>query len=382
MNFLVVDYSSSYNAIIGRPTLNSWKTVTSTYHLSVKFPTKYGVGEVQGDQLVARECYLAMLAMDEQTQMTNIEERRIVAEPTVALEDIPLDEDDPGKSTRIGADLEGKIKKGLIRFLREHIDMFAWSHEDMPGIDPSVITHRLNVYPSFKPVRQKNRVFALERDNAIKEEVQKLTLAKFIREVYYLDWLANVVMGKKANGKWRMCVDFTDLNKACPKDSYPLPRIDQLVDSTAGHKLLSFMDAFSGYNQIRMDETDQEKTSFVTNQGLFCYKVMPFGLKNVGATYQRLVNHMFHPQIGQNVEVYVDDMLVKSQDEEIHLDDLQETFDTLRQYNIKLNPNKCAFGVSSGKFLGFMVSHRGIEANPDKIQAILDMKPPQNVKEV
>ena len=119
-----------------------------------------------------------------------------------------------------------------------------------------------------------------------------------------------------------MCVDFTDLNKACPKDSYPLPRIDQLVESTAGHRLLSFMDAFSGYNQIRMDEADQEKTSFVTSQGLFCYKVMPFGLKNAGATYQRLVNHMFRPQIRRNVEVYVDNMLVKSQDEEIHLDDL------------------------------------------------------------
>ena len=131
-----------------------------------------------------------------------------------------------------------------------------------------------------------------------------------------------------------------------------------------------------------MDEADQEKTSFVTSQGLFCYKVMPFGLKNAGATYQRLVNHMFHPQIGRNVEVYVDDMLVKSQDEEIHLDDLQETFDTLRQYNMKLNPSKCAFEVSSGKFLAFMVSHRGIEANLDKIQAILDMKPPQNVKKV
>ena len=177
-------------------------------------------------------------------------------------------------------------------------------------------------------------------------------------------------------------MDFTDRNKACPKDSYPLPRIDQLVDSTASHRLLSFMDTFSGYNQIRMDETDQEKTSFVTNQGLFCYKVMPSGLKNAGATYQRFVNYMFRPQIGQNVEVYVDDMLVESQDEKIHLDDRQETFDTLRQYNMKLNPNKCAFGVSSGKFLGFLVSHRGIEANPDKIQAILDMKPPQNVKEV
>ena len=104
-----------------------------------------------------------------------------------------------------------------------------------------------------------------------------------------------MVMVKKANSKWRMCVDFTNLNKACPKDSYPLPRIDQLVDSTAGYKLLSFMDAFFGYNQIKMDKADQEKTSFVTSQGLFCYKAMPFGLKNAGATYQRLVNHMFHP---------------------------------------------------------------------------------------
>ena len=127
-----------------------------------------------------------------------------------------------------------------------------------------------------------------------------------------------------------MCVDFTNLNKDYPKDSYPLLRINQLVDSTAGHKLLSFMNAFSGYNQIRMDEADQEKTSFVTSQALFCYKVMPFGLKNTGAMYQRLVNHMSRPQIRRNVEVYVDDMLVKSLDEGKHLDDLQETFDTLK----------------------------------------------------
>ena len=125
--------------------------------------------------------------MGEQTQTMNIEERRIVAEPTEALEDIPLDKDDPGKSTWIGAELDGKIKKGLIRFLRENIDVFAWSHEDMPGIDLSVITHCLNIYPSSKHVRQKKRVFAPERDNAIKEEVQKLTLVKFIREIYYLD---------------------------------------------------------------------------------------------------------------------------------------------------------------------------------------------------
>ena len=146
--------------------------------------------------------------------------------------------------------------------------------------------------------------------------------------------------------------------------------------------MLSFIDAFSSYNHIKIDEADQEKTSFITNQGLLCYKVMSFGLKNAGATYQRLVNHTFHPHIGQNVEVYVDDMLVKSLDKKKHLDDLQEILDTLIRYNMKLNPSKCAFGASLGKFLGFMVSQRGIEANPNKIQTILNMEPPKNVKGV
>ena len=131
-----------------------------------------------------------------------------------------------------------------------------------------------------------------------------------------------------------------------------------------------------------MHEDDQEKTSFMTSQGLFCYKVMPFDLKNVGATYQRLMNKMFAQQIRRNVQVYVDDMLVKSQREENHLEDLKETFNTLRSYIMKLNPGKCAFGVTTGKFLGFMVSQRGIEANPNKIQAIMEMAPPRNVKEV
>ena len=161
------------------------------------------------------------------------------------------------------------------------------------------------------------------------EEVDKLLSANFIQEVYYPEWLANVDMVNKSNGKWRMCVDFTDLNKACPKDSFPLPRIDQLVDSITRHELLNFMDAFSGYNQIMMDEQDQEKTAFITSQGLYCYKVMPFELKNAGATYQRLVNRMFHNQVKENMEVYVDNMLVKSQQTVDHLIDLEETFDTL-----------------------------------------------------
>ena len=161
-----------------------------------------------------------------------------------------------------------------------------------------------------------------------------------------------------------------------------MPRIDQLVDSTVGHKLLSFMDAFSRYNQILMNEDDQEKTSFVTSQGLYCYKVMSFDLKNTGATYQRLVNHMFFHQIGRNVKVYVDNMLVKSKDEANHLDDLKETFSTLHQYNMKLNPTKCVFVITSRKLLGFMVSQQGIKENPNKVKAIIEVKSPKTMKEV
>ena len=176
-----------------------------------------------------------------------------------------LDESRPGRTTRMGTLASSAVRQDLANFLRRNQDVFVWSQEDMPGIDPSVIVHRLNVNPDSSPVRLKKRVFAQERDKAVAEEVRKLLEAGFIREVYYPDWLANVVMVRKNSGKWRMCVDFTNLNRACPKDSYPLPRIDTLVDSTARHELLSFMDAFSGYNQIKMKEEDQEKTSFVTS---------------------------------------------------------------------------------------------------------------------
>ena len=237
----------------------------------------------------------------------------------------------------------------------------------MGGIDPAVITRRLNTSPSFKPVKQKRRSFALERKKAINEVVGKLHQAGAIREVEYPKWLANVVLVKKANGKWRLCIEFTDINKACPKDNFPLPRIDLIVDATTGHELLSFMDVFSGNNQISMDPDDQEKTSFVTAQGTYCYRVMPFGLKNAAATYQRLVNRMFQKQIGATMEVYIDDMLVKSTTADLHIAHLSEAFQFLRSYNMKLNPAKCAFGVSAEKFLGFIVNHRGIEANPNKI---------------
>ena len=213
--------------------------------------------------MAARECYIAMLEMEDHQQTMCIGEQRTMAEPVEELEEVVLNESRLGQTTRMGTLASPMILQDLAGFLSMNQDVFTWSHEDMPGIDPSVIVHRLNVNPASSPIRQKKRVFAQGRDKAVVEEVRKLLEVGFIREVYYPDWLANVVMVKKNNRKWMMCVDFTDLNRACPKDNYSLPRIDTLVDSTARHELMSFMDAFSGYNQIKMKEEDQEKTSFV-----------------------------------------------------------------------------------------------------------------------
>ncbi|PKA46054.1 RNA-directed DNA polymerase like [Apostasia shenzhenica] len=252
----------------------------------------------------------------------------------------------------------------------------------MPGIQRAVAEHRLSLKPEATPVRQKKRSFDGEKQRAIREEVEKLLAAGFIREITYPSWLANVVVVKKNSGKWRMCVDFTNLNKACPKDFYPLPKIDRLVDCSAGYSMMSFVDAFSGYHQIRMAENDEEHTSFITDQGTFCYKVMPFGLKNAGATYQRMIDTVLKNQRGRNIEAYVDDVLIKSKCVKQHIEDLRETLDTCRTYNIKINPLKSIFGSSYDKFLGHMVSARGIEANLEKIQAIQEMKPPQTVQDI
>ncbi|CAA7018421.1 unnamed protein product [Microthlaspi erraticum] len=252
----------------------------------------------------------------------------------------------------------------------------------MPGIDTRITSHELNVDPTFKPMKQKRRKLGPDRAKAVNDEVDRLLKVGSIREVKYPDWLANPVVVKKKNGKWRVCIDFTDLNKACPKDSYPLPHIDRLVEATAGHQLLSFMDAFSGYNQIKMNPEDQEKTAFITDRGTYCYKVMPFGLKNAGATYQRLVNKMFADQLGKTMEVYIDDMLVKSSRETDHVAQLRVCFSILNKYGMKLNPTKCTFGVPSGEFLGYLVTERGIEANPKQISALLDMPSPENTREV
>ncbi|GJV34124.1 reverse transcriptase domain-containing protein [Tanacetum coccineum] len=223
---------------------------------------------------------------------------------------------------------------------------------------------------------------ALERAKAIQAEVQKLVEAGIMREVYYHDWLSNPVLVKKHDGSWRMCVDFTDLNKACPQDCYPLPEIDWKIESLCDYPFKCFLDAYKGYHQIQMAEEDEEKTAFHTPQGVYCYTKMPFGLKNAGATYQRLVDKAFDKQVGRNLEVYVDDLVIKSHTEEELLRDIEETFRTLRKINMKLNPKKCTFGAVEGMFLGYVVGPEGIKPCPDKVDAVLQLPSPRTIKEV
>ncbi|XP_073022575.1 uncharacterized protein [Primulina eburnea] len=410
VKFLVVKAPSAYNVILGRPSLNLFRAVASTYHMKLKFPTSDGAGEAVGDSRLARECHASILQDAVETRRrqgpgidsikgkkqkleqdssdngvhlvegeSEDRERMTAAEALKRIEIVP---GDPKRTLKIGSDLSEEVESVLVAFLQRNTDAFAWGDGPLPGISPEYALHHLNVNPQMKPIKQKKRSFGPEKNKHIAEEVEKLIRANYIRPVSYPEWLANVVLVPKNGGKWRLCIDFTDLNKACPKDLFPLPRIDLLVDSTAGCELLSFLDAHQGYNQIRLAPEDQEKASFITDRGIYCYEVMPFGLKNAGATYQRLVNKMFANMIGRNMEVYIDDMLVKSVQAVKHVDDLEECFGVLRKYQMKLNPEKCSFGVRGGKFLGFMVSQRGIEANPEKIKAILSMSPPRSVKGV
>jgi hypothetical protein len=253
----------------------------------------------------------------------------------------------------------------------------------MPRVPRNLIEHSLNVDPKATPKRQHLRRFADDRRDAIKKELTKLLAAGFIREVFHPEWLANLVLVRKKNSnEWRMCVDYTDLNKHCPKDPFGLPRIDQVSDSTAGCDLLCFLDCYSRYHQIAIKEEDQEKTALITSFGAYCYTTMSFGSKNAGATYQRAIQACFKRQLNKNVEAYVNDVVVKTRNSDTLITDLEETFASLREYRWKLNPNKCVFGVPSGKLLGFIISHRGIKANPEKISAVTSMKAPTCIKDM
>nr|GEW86546.1 reverse transcriptase domain-containing protein [Tanacetum cinerariifolium] len=248
----------------------------------------------------------------------------------------------PDQLITIKGSLSEQCKNQLRALLKESMDAFAWEPADMTRIPRRVIEHSLNLNPLMEPVTQKRRVMAFDRTQAISKEVEE----------------------------WRMCIDFKNVNLACPKDYYPLPDIDGEIESVMGFQYKCFLDAYKGYHQVQMAPDDKEKTAFYTDQGTYCYTKMPFGLKNVGATYQRLVDTTFQSQIEKNLEAYADYMVIKSNNEKVLIEDIVETFDNLRRINMMLNPKKCLFGVEKGIFLGNMVISEGIRDNPKKTKAI------------
>ena len=251
----------------------------------------------------------------------------------------------------------------------------------MTGVPRELVKHALNLDPKARPVKQPLRRFDEPKRKAIAAELHRLENTGFIREIKASTWVSNpVIVPKKNTEVRRVFVDYTSLNKHCPKDPFPLPRIDQIIDATTGCARLSFLDAYSGYNQIKLKKEDKEKTTFITPYGVFCYMVMSFGFKNAGATYQRTMQACLLEQIGCNIYVYVDDIIITTRSESSLIDDLRETFANLNKYQIKLNPLKCTFGVPAGQLLEYLISARGIEAYSEKIEAIVKMEKPTNVK--
>ncbi|GJX98594.1 reverse transcriptase domain-containing protein [Tanacetum coccineum] len=373
MDFMVVRSTSPYNGIIGRPGLRKMKAVPSTTHGMIKFPVMGGTLTLRSSKIIPIECAMISGPEDQPPPVNKVKEERIK---------VAINPEHPEQTVMIGSDLTEKTRSKLCNLLQRSLDIFAWTPTDMTGVPRQIAEHRLNVRKGCQPVRQKKRGQAAERNVAINDEVSKLVTAGIMREVHYHDWLSNPVMVKKSDNSWRMCVDFKDLNKACPKDGYPLPEIDWKVESLCGFPFKCFLDAYKGYHQIQMAEEDEEKTAFITNQGIFCYTKMPFGLRNAGATYQRLMDKTFHGKIGRNLEVYVVDLVIKSRTEEEVVRDIEETFKTLRKINMKLNPKKCTFGVEEGMFLGYQVNTKGIKICPDKVDAVLSLQSPKCLKDV
>nr|XP_023892690.1 uncharacterized protein LOC112004688 [Quercus suber] len=236
--------------------------------------------------------------------------------------------------------MDDQDKVEMLLLLIQNVDVFAWNPYEVPGVDPEFIVHKLNVDPSHPPKKQRPRRSAKEHTEVVINEVRRLKESGAIRETFFPEWLANTIVVRKKNGKWR------------------------------------------GYHQIALAPENQEQTAFISPEANYHYTVMLFGLKNAGATYQWMMTRMFRDKIGRTVEVYIDDMVIKSKQVMQHTDDLREVFETLRRHKLRLNAEKCAFGVSAGKFLGYLITSRGIEVNPDQIEAIKRLNPPSNPKEV
>jgi hypothetical protein len=254
----------------------------------------------------------------------------------------------------------------------------------MPGLSRELVEHRLLIKAGFRPYKQGTRNCKPEIVGRVKEEVDRLLQVGFIQPCRYAKWVSIIVPVENNTGKIRICVDFRNLNRATPKDEYLMLVANLLVDSASGNKMISFLDSNAGYNQIFMAKEDVSKTAFRCPGfvGLFEWVIMTFGLKNAGATYQRAMNLIFHDLLGVMMEVYIDDVVVKSVGFKEHMTNLKLSLERMKKYGLRMNPLKCAFGLTSGRFLGFIVHEHGIQIDPKKIESIGKIGEPVCKKDV
>jgi hypothetical protein len=362
VTFDIVDMVYPYNAIMGRGSINKFEAAIHGLYLCMKILGPQGMIIVYGNQQTARnierdfvpgqrnvQCLTAQHEVFEGTRPVANEKVKAQLKSNDGTKAVPLDPATPKQTVVISEDLTSRDEEKLISCLSRNKDVFAWYALDLVGVSRTIIEHSLGIDPSVRPKKQRLRKMSDEKTEATKAEVHRLLEANFIEPIAYPTWLANVVMVQKKSGKWRMCIDFTSLNKACPKDNFPLPRIDKIVDSAAGCELMSLLDCFSGYHQIYMKEEDNASTSFITPFGAYCFIRMLEGLKNAGSTFSRLTKRVLESQVGRNIFTYVDDIVVASKNKEDHLADLAETFANMRDARLRLNPEKCVFGVRQEK---------------------------------
>jgi hypothetical protein len=303
LRFEVASFNCGYNAIISRPGLAKFMAIPHYWYMILKMPGPQGIITMRADFQCTAECFrgaiqaaltarppTAPLAQantrsEEEGLTIHTNEAQAVTSIRPTTKRINLGFADERKTAIISSSLD---ESALVRFLQDNRDVFAWQPADMLGVPRELTEHKMKVYPQARPIRQKLHRFTPDKREAIHAELARLVSAGFIREVLHLEWLVNPVLVLKKNKvDWRMCVDYTDLNKHCPKDPFELPRIDQLVDLTAGCSMLSFLDCYSRYHHISLAKEDEEKTGFITLFGAFCYTSIPFSLKNTGATYKR-----------------------------------------------------------------------------------------------
>jgi hypothetical protein len=250
----------------------------------------------------------------------------------------------------------------------------------MPGLSRELVEHWLPIKYGFRPYKQPARRFNPIIHDQVKEEVDRLLNARFIRPCRYAEWVSNIVpVEKKGTNKIRVCIDFCNLNKATSKDEYRMPIAIMLINNTSGYRVISFLDDNASYNQIFMAEEDMSKTAFHCPGfiSLFKWVVMTFGLKNASATYQRAMNLIFHDLLGTILEIYIDDVIVRLDSMGSHLANLHLALERMRRYGLRINLLKCVFGVSAGKFLEFIIHEQGIEIDPMKIESINKVQSPQ-----